>query len=264
VEDLWARRKVGYLLDQIRLNGEKKEITDEVVSLAKKYGITTPYTSYLVAPDTPVVTSAPMPMLGPVPMAAPQSTDMIYSFNSGLIRGNSSGMTPPAGAAAAPGHSFSTAVTATATPPMAGRAQFAPVMTQAPTVGNGVFAQDLSSVTTGRAGVDLSQSLSELRTQSQVATKTVRKAAGRTCTEVNGVWTDEAFNGKQPLLKVKALSNAYFRLLERQPQLREVFQLGQRVIWVTPSGTALVIDPNEGVEELDDARIHVLFTKRHC
>ena len=54
VEHLWARRKVGYLLDQIRVNGEKKELIDEVVALAKKYGITTPYTSYLVVPDAPM------------------------------------------------------------------------------------------------------------------------------------------------------------------------------------------------------------------
>src|SRR5262249_5780302 len=32
VEHLWARRKVGYLLDQIRANGEKKELVSEVVS----------------------------------------------------------------------------------------------------------------------------------------------------------------------------------------------------------------------------------------
>ena len=53
VEDLWARRKVGFLLDQIRANGEKKELVDEVIVLAKKYGITTPYTSYLIVPDGP-------------------------------------------------------------------------------------------------------------------------------------------------------------------------------------------------------------------
>src|SRR5205814_9556565 len=59
VEDLWARRKVGYLLDQIRVNGEKKELVEEVVTLAKRYGITTPYTSYLIVPDgvAPVVTA---------------------------------------------------------------------------------------------------------------------------------------------------------------------------------------------------------------
>src|SRR5206468_1949497 len=51
VEHLWARRKVGYLLDQIRANGETKELLDEVTALAKKYGIATPYTSYLIVPD---------------------------------------------------------------------------------------------------------------------------------------------------------------------------------------------------------------------
>src|SRR5208282_5401617 len=44
VVDLWARRKVGYLLEQIRSNGEKKELVEEVVALAKKHGIATPYT----------------------------------------------------------------------------------------------------------------------------------------------------------------------------------------------------------------------------
>ena len=56
VEDLWARRKVGYLLEQIRLNGEKKELVEETTALAKKYGIATPYTSYLVVPDGPMPT----------------------------------------------------------------------------------------------------------------------------------------------------------------------------------------------------------------
>src|SRR5438132_4071300 len=54
VEHLWARRKVGYLLDQIRANGEKKELVEETVALAKKYGIATPYTSYLIVPDAPL------------------------------------------------------------------------------------------------------------------------------------------------------------------------------------------------------------------
>ena len=60
VEHLWARRKVGYLLEQIRSNGEKKELVDEVVALAKKHGIATPYTSYLVVPDsrTPLAAQA--------------------------------------------------------------------------------------------------------------------------------------------------------------------------------------------------------------
>ncbi len=45
---LWATRKIGYLLQQIRLHGEEKELIDEIVDLSIRYGIITPYTSFLV------------------------------------------------------------------------------------------------------------------------------------------------------------------------------------------------------------------------
>ena len=48
---LWALRKVGYLLEQIRIHGDNKELKDEIVRLSKKYGIMTPYTSFLVMED---------------------------------------------------------------------------------------------------------------------------------------------------------------------------------------------------------------------
>jgi len=47
VPAVWAARKVGYLLAQIRLHGAQEELVDEVVALAKRYGILTPYTSFL-------------------------------------------------------------------------------------------------------------------------------------------------------------------------------------------------------------------------
>ena len=50
---LWATRKIGFLLNQIRLNGEVKELVDEIVSLSRTYGIITPYTSFLIVEDTP-------------------------------------------------------------------------------------------------------------------------------------------------------------------------------------------------------------------
>ncbi len=44
---LWASRRVGWLVEQIRSNGENKELRDEIVDLGTRYGIVTPYTSYL-------------------------------------------------------------------------------------------------------------------------------------------------------------------------------------------------------------------------
>jgi Ca-activated chloride channel family protein len=45
---LWATRRIGYLIEEIRLHGASGELVDEVTKLGMKYGIVTPYTSYLV------------------------------------------------------------------------------------------------------------------------------------------------------------------------------------------------------------------------
>ena len=44
---LWATRRVGWLMEQVRTNREQSELRDEIVDLGTRYGIVTPYTSYL-------------------------------------------------------------------------------------------------------------------------------------------------------------------------------------------------------------------------
>lgn len=51
VAKIWATRKIGFLLDQIRKNGTDEELKNEIITLAKRYGILTPYTSFLVLED---------------------------------------------------------------------------------------------------------------------------------------------------------------------------------------------------------------------
>jgi Ca-activated chloride channel homolog len=58
---LWATRRVGYLLDEVRLHGENAELRDEVTELARKYSIVTPYTAYLILEDEGN-RNVPMPM----------------------------------------------------------------------------------------------------------------------------------------------------------------------------------------------------------
>ena len=48
---VWASRKIGYLLNQIRLHGSNKELVDSVIALGKEYGIVTPYTAGLVVEE---------------------------------------------------------------------------------------------------------------------------------------------------------------------------------------------------------------------
>ncbi len=52
IEKLWAVRRVGEILDQIDLNGRNEELVKELVELATRHGILTPYTSFMADENT--------------------------------------------------------------------------------------------------------------------------------------------------------------------------------------------------------------------
>ncbi len=56
---MWASRKVGFLLDEIRRDGETQERVDEVKRLSYRYGILTPYTSFLATEEMPMADLLP-------------------------------------------------------------------------------------------------------------------------------------------------------------------------------------------------------------
>lgn len=268
VEHLWARRKVGFMLDQIRANGEKKELVDEVIALAKKYGITTPYTSYLIVPDgvTPVV--------GPRPTGVPR-----VGF------GGPGAGAPDALAPTAPGgvarrvRDF--ANEATRKPgDLADNRSKAAEKQLAKGDGkhdNGRLAEakdkkyaydrarealrrgERDAVQAGKLGVDLSVQMQNMRNQVRLEQTALKNVHGRNVMEVGGVWIDDGFKPNQKTVIVKAQSDAYFRMLEKHPELKDVFRLGNYLVWITPSNTALVIDMADGHEKLSDAEIDRLF-----
>jgi len=100
-----------------------------------------------------------------------------------------------------------------------------------------------------------------LRRQLQlfVSGTVLRWAANRKCLNLDGVWTDEGVDAAMPVVKLKAMSEAYFRMLKRHPQMSEVFELGNRVVWVTPSRTVLIIDATAAEEQMNDVDIDRLF-----
>jgi Ca-activated chloride channel family protein len=122
--------------------------------------------------------------------------------------------------------------------------------------------RDKEGVTTGKLGVDLAVEVNNLRTLTLMERSAVRNVLGRNCMEVGGVWIDNGFTAKTAAVVVKAHSDAYFRILEKHPEVKRVFQLGNYLVWVAPSGKALVIDAANGKDKLTDAEIEALFAKK--
>ncbi|HZY86896.1 MAG TPA: VWA domain-containing protein, partial [Gemmataceae bacterium] len=274
VEQLWARRKVGYLLDQIRANGEKPELKTEVVALAKRYGITTPYTSYLIVPDAAVPVAGAGVGGGRLPNVSFGAPKTPAALNG------------PAGASApVPVASFARSATSKPGELGAKRGAMADdelrkggdkkgggkdlyyfrALEQKETLDRARGMLRLSEregVQTGKLGVNLALEMKTLRDQTRLQRTALRAVLGRNCLEVGGVWIDEGFDAKTPTLVVKAQSDAYFRLLERHPEVKAVFQLGNHLVWVAPSGTALVIDARNGKDKLSDEEIDKLFAAK--
>ncbi len=281
VEQLWARRKVGYMLDQIRANGEKPELVKEVTELAKKYGITTPYTSYLIVPDSAV------------PVAQSRPTDGKPNVSFGTEQAAPPGLAPPTGTGAGAGgfssnKPISVEEFAKENQQKAGdlarnRGAYADrkLQEKGGDKDEGRVRQEAKekkdaydaardylrqnnqeAVQAGKLGVDLSLQTANLRNQSRLDPTAIKNVYGRNCMEIGGVWIDEGFDAKMPTLTIKAQSDAYFKLLQLHPKIKDVLTLGNHLVWVTPNGTALIIDMSTGKETLSDADVNALFVAR--
>ena len=82
---LWATRKIGYLIDEIRLHSENRELKDEIVRLSKKYGVMSPYTSYLVQEEELMAFRQDIPSpSGIIPARDAIRADAAYEAASGV------------------------------------------------------------------------------------------------------------------------------------------------------------------------------------
>jgi Ca-activated chloride channel homolog len=227
---LWAMRRVGHLLDQIRLNGESKELRDEIVELGTRYGIITPYTSYLVLEP-----EARAPRF----FGAGAAGGVGGSIN-GLPRNGRQSAPPPPPATPAPAQ---TAAEQNGQRTSGRIDEMAAVSNEIrPRERAAQETVDSSIVVTGAAGKDavtFSKEKEELRKAESLAMKPslpdqIRQVAGKTFYLRDGVWTDGEFKAedKLPVVKLKFAGDEYFDLIGKEPKLAECFALGQRVVVV--------------------------------
>jgi Ca-activated chloride channel family protein len=78
----------------------------------------------------------------------------------------------------------------------------------------------------------------------------VRRAGNVTFVLRDSVWTDVRYKNSETVLRVKPFSEAYFKLLELQPDLRDAFSIGERLI-VAGRSMAIEVSPS-GEERLSD------------
>ena len=58
VARLWATRRIGALLDEVRVRGETQDLVAEISDLGTAYGVATPYTTFVIESQLDGVTSA--------------------------------------------------------------------------------------------------------------------------------------------------------------------------------------------------------------
>lgn len=200
VPRLWATQKIARELDLIRLSGRPAdaEVVASIVKLAKKHGIVTPYTSFLVTEEGTD--------LGRMAEESRRRMNVMRqdAAASGFARG--------------------------------GRAQadsmlFSRMAAAAPAV---AAVRGASVDHVAEKGAALREMEQDARAQAKQAGKTlvdVRSVGGKTFYRRAGVWVDGDAEGARGLreARVKARSAQYFALLTAQPGLAKFLALGDEV-----------------------------------
>ncbi len=185
---LWATRRIGDLLNSIRLNGENKELIDSVVSLSVRYGIITPYTSFLITEDD---------------ILSADGRDRAQAAFEQEAQTLSTDKTGSAAVSAADTSAGMANANAAAPAQM-------PMATRMPQTGGG-------------EGVP----------PAEPPTNPIQTVGDKTFLLQNGVWTDTSFlPDTMQTQKVVFLSDEYFALLDKTPELAPYFAIGDKVIAV--------------------------------
>jgi Ca-activated chloride channel family protein len=242
---LWAQRQVGALLGEIREKGESKGLVDEVTQLATRFGIVTPYTSYLVVePGAGTVPGPGRPMPSPIERErrlddkadlgafapAPEATaDEMPTDGIGGFGGSM----PTKGAGGARG--------------------------AAPATGRDMLREE-----SGADAVKAAKEIGKLKTSTSSSARKVQTAemivSGRTFRFDGVTFVDDSVQKTDKRLVIQAYSAAYFAVLAKRPDLKSALALGESVVVRVGKGRALVLAA-DGKATVSDAELATFLAK---
>ncbi|MGC8785417.1 MAG: VIT domain-containing protein [Armatimonadota bacterium] len=188
---LWAVRKIGYLIDEVRLH-HNQEVIDEIVRLAKEYGVVTEFTSFLIDED----------------MIMAQADDRRMRLRAQDTLGMFGAMS---GAAAVDRSTRAQTLQ---------RQGFAGALAAPPAAQPGRARQSGESLGLTDMGSEVAER----------AQQVVRNIGRRTFYQQGAQWVDSRYRSGQQVIAVQAFSEAHFALLRRRPELRQYLSLGDNVL----------------------------------
>ncbi|MHC4955462.1 MAG: VIT and vWA domain-containing protein [Planctomycetota bacterium] len=205
---LWAVRRVGFLLGEVARNGAQKELVDEIRRLGIKYGIVTPYTSFLVVDEREL---ARRRMRGTMPGVGgpPPSPEVRRRLESALRD-----LDEEAEAAA----------------------EAKDALDKGSVSGRGAVG-----------GSKAAGKLKKAKSPSKLAGRGIKRIAGKTFRWRDGVWEDIDYTNKRfdgPLVEAAYLSDAYMKLLE-DDALARLLSVGPNVT-VLYKGTLYRVRKSKG------------------
>lgn len=278
IPKLWASRRIGSLLEEIRLHGESKELKDEVIRLSQEHGIVTPYTAYLVEEPGLALPGGPAPLR----LNAVDSRFFRDAEGKDFAAGSKGGRFNEAQKAQRGGTAVPAAKPASPEalrPAAPGAAKSAPLYTvpneNSPLTDNLARKKEDSRFTaaqqrarqqadgfqrsTGANAVEASRRVRALRETEQTESEVElsRSVEGRSFLLQGGVWKDQSAPGKVTLIPVKYGSEAYFQLLTRKPEWAKFLSQGRRVTFRSGKATVVAVD-EKGKEKLTDAELKAL------
>ena len=222
VEKLWAVRRIGEILDELDLKGKNNELVKELVGLATRHGILTPYTSFLADENTNVNDVAANARRAGGRLNALSSVSGYGGvaqrrFKSSLQRAAQAGPAPAS----------------------------APAAEAAMDAARGVGQIAGKRAAPGRPGGDMMMGAETAERELRKAGQTIRNVGNRAFYYRNNQWVDSTTTEKQQqnAQRVKQFSDEYFQLARRHGRTMSQYLVFDEPVLVNLSGEAYLIEP---------------------